>query len=853
MKPVFAQQQYFFQEEFNLTRPGGQLNPDKWTVYENRPSGCIGDLVKEGGGFVNFIQCSNSPQFPYIVSKTNPFPEGNFSTVIRFQYTRVTSWGTGIELVDTAPANGAGFTSLFAVGVWQDRSELHMRINFKDQQVYSTPINIQPHELKVEKIGSIYKLSLDNQLVFTSPSTNEKVRAIYMGNPSTQNPPVPSWTWFKVDFIRVTDNGPSEIIPEPFLDLPWDYKSQGKNLKDLIYNPFSWFDHKYPLQDFCCDPPLVDFTGKIKNVFYKSHSGYDYSGPQGVGENTPVLAAAAGWATFLSESKSGGAGNMIKIDHENGYQTWYEHLDVNNLVVNTEGERKHVEKGEKIGKVGLTGRTTGYHIHLSVFKDINNNGDFSDDYPFGLTDPLGWEGDYTDPWEEYTQGDKYGAKSYKLFMGLVTPKTQSLTPSGGTVTSEEFQLNVPSGSVNENTNFKIDFGPFEKASETISSIVPSLFLSASNNLGQAITNFNNPLGLVYDYSKADLGNFNEDTMSFYFFNEGNNLWEKLSSTLDKNNKTITSETSHFSQFAVMAELLDTTPPTTQARLTGDKGTGNWYRSNVTVNLLAEDNPGGKGFSYTVYSLNGENWDKYETPIEFNSEGSFKLYFLSHDNVGNQEEIKTVEFLIDKTIPEINITSPNDNDVYLLNQTGPVAEYSCTDTGGSGLQSCEGDIGNGESINMNSVGEKIFKVQSFDNAGNSAVKNVSYKIQYNSSGLCSGEPGHTILQPINPDGSSIFKQGSTIPTKFRVCHNSIPVSDPDLVESFSLIQTVSDISATTVNEPVSSTTPDSSFRFDPLKQQWIFNMNTKTLSAGKTYFYRILLNDSTDIQFSFGLR
>lgn len=115
--------------------------------------------------------------------------------------------------------------------------------------------------------------------------------------------------------------------------------------------------------------------------------------------------------------------------------------------------------------------------------------DFNDDKPFGLVDPLGWEGDYPDPWEEYSV-------------------------TGGTISNDEFTLKVPSGTVNGDANFKIDFGSFEKASNIIKSIAPSLFLAATNNLGLAITNFNNPLGLIYDYSKADLSNINEDSISF---------------------------------------------------------------------------------------------------------------------------------------------------------------------------------------------------------------------------------------------------------------------------------------------------------------------------------------------------
>ena len=130
---------------------------------------------------------------------------------------------------------------------------------------------------------------------------------------------------------------------------------------------------------------------------------------------------------------------------------------------------------------------------------------------------------------------------------------------------------------------------------------------------------------------------------------------------------------------------------------------------------------------------------------------------------------------------------------------------------------------------------------------------NFLIQY-SSGPCLGSPGRQILQPINADGSSVFKQGSTVPAKFRVCDsagNSVGTSG--LVTSFVLWKTNSGTGDVTVNEAVVSTTPDTAFRWDPTDKQWIFNIDTKGMSKNKTYTYVITLNDTTTIQFSFGLK
>ncbi len=130
---------------------------------------------------------------------------------------------------------------------------------------------------------------------------------------------------------------------------------------------------------------------------------------------------------------------------------------------------------------------------------------------------------------------------------------------------------------------------------------------------------------------------------------------------------------------------------------------------------------------------------------------------------------------------------------------------------------------------------------------------SFTIQY-ASGPCFGSPGRQILQPINADGTSIFKQGSTVPAKFRVCDSAgNSIGTPGLVMGFALVKTISGTTETSVNEAVVSTTPDTAFRSDTTDKQWIFNINTKNLQNNKTYVYQITLNDTTTITFQFGLK
>ena len=85
------------------------------------------------------------------------------------------------------------------------------------------------------------------------------------------------------------------------------------------------------------------------------HSGTDFPNPTG----TPIYAAEDGEVVY--KGWGGAYGNLTKIAHGNGVQTWYAHQ--NSQAVKT-GDT--VRQGEKIGEVGGTGNVTGPHLHFEV-------------------------------------------------------------------------------------------------------------------------------------------------------------------------------------------------------------------------------------------------------------------------------------------------------------------------------------------------------------------------------------------------------------------------------------------------------------------------------------------------------
>jgi hypothetical protein len=202
-----------------------------------------------------------------------------------------------------------------------------------------------------------------------------------------------------------------------------------------------------------------------------------------------------------------------------------------------------------------------------------------------------------------------------------------------------------------------------------------------------------------------------------------------------------------------------------------------------------------------------------------------------------------------------------------------------DLSGSALKWYEGtnQIGTGKSFDITAagVGPHPIRLDVTDQQGHTDTALGTYFVMY-AGGTCAGDQGRLVLQPMNPDGSSVFKKGSTIPIKFRVCDRSgnsigtpgvvLPTASPlfKVPQGQGCVDPPSSSLATpvfcanvgtagAVDEGVVSTASDTSFRWDAANQVWTFNMSTSNLSAGVKRKYYIPLNDGTYIFFTFGLK
>ena len=104
----------------------------------------------------------------------------------------------------------------------------------------------------------------------------------------------------------------------------------------------------------------------------KMHKGLDFTAPQG----TPIYATGNG-VVKIAGASSGGYGNHVVINHGYGYETVYGHMV---KIKVTTGQK--INRGEVIGWVGSTGKSTGPHCHY----EVHVNGDVVDPVYFFYND-----------------------------------------------------------------------------------------------------------------------------------------------------------------------------------------------------------------------------------------------------------------------------------------------------------------------------------------------------------------------------------------------------------------------------------------------------------------------------------
>ena len=513
----------------------------------------------------------------------------------------------------------------------------------------------------------------------------------------------------------------------PSLDLPFDYPSRGSDSgfagvlfrSAFIARTNSVFDHDlpnnitnavtlpylgysastYPNTRFPCGPPNYEC--------YDGHDGYDFK----IVLNTPVLASAAGTVTwgydsankfFCSATGTWTRGCMATIDHGNGYQTQYLHLQQlggsdNDPICRT--GTGFVNDTEIIGNVGMTGCTTGPHIHFEVLhNDI-------------VVDPSGWLESANDPWEQ----ESNGSGSFRLWRYVVPWQELwlidgqdggSFTSSSGTTT-----IDVQPGAFSGLWDFTLTDAPVAEPSATLKSTGRSFLLNISQSQlfdnyvrttietvpdleATAATTLTLPLTITIRYTDTEIVDLDESTLRLYWWDEQGSAWTPLTTTLDMVGDTAVANTDVLGLFALLIDDNDLEGPTIDQpvfistvasnewliitapisdTLTGNHGVSEAtlyysYTPPYTQTTVLGVRPSGMGDGIWTFEIppQGPLWEGATLKFSIEAEdGDLSPVSSVNDNDSNYFTVKIMAQDDPATTPTLPpIPETGDNDIYL---------------------------------------------------------------------------------------------------------------------------------------------------------------------------------------------
>jgi hypothetical protein len=239
-------------------------------------------------------------------------------------------------------------------------------------------------------------------------------------------------------------------------------------------------------------------------------------------------------------------------------------------------------------------------------------------------------------------------------------------------------------------------------------------------------------------------------------------------------------------------------------------------------------------------------------LQLVAEGQTPVYYRSLDRADNLEAYHTVTVRIDKTAALVAITTPADRATYLLNQVVK-ANWSASDAL-SGLACATATTASGAAILTSKVskldaktGKPVgysYTVTATDRADNQTTKTVTYYVTY--------KLPAAFLAPIDANGQSLFKLGSTVTVAFQLTD-----ANGANMTSASATIALSQLSATphgTDAKPVCNTKPTSgsAFVYNATTKQYVFYLGTATLTAGD-YKVTASLDDGSQLVGQFSLK
>lgn len=154
----------------------------------------------------------------------------------------------------------------------------------------------------------------------------------------------------------VESNAGKKITPGEWVFIPLKRGVISQTYDAKAYDPKAYLksgEFLWPV------PSSNTITSGFGHRWGRSHEGIDIGSRVG----SHIVAASEGVVVY-SGSEIGGYGNITVIAHKNGYFTVYAHAKTN---YTHQGQR--VYRGQVIAQVGMTGRTTGPHLHFEIRKN----------------------------------------------------------------------------------------------------------------------------------------------------------------------------------------------------------------------------------------------------------------------------------------------------------------------------------------------------------------------------------------------------------------------------------------------------------------------------------------------------